>query len=54
MVKLLPVPQELKTLMTRGLYGTAGNPFLHGDPDDGERCQVLLGIIALTGWFEHL
>jgi hypothetical protein len=54
MVKLLPVPQELKTLMTRGLYGTAGNPFRHGDADDGERRQVLLGIIALTGWFEHL
>jgi len=53
MVKLLPVPKEFKTLMNRGLYGTVGNAFRHGDADDGERRQVLLGIVALAGWFEH-
>jgi len=53
MVKRLGLGQEMKTFMVRGLYGTAGNPYRHGGADSGERRQVLLGIAALAGWFEH-
>jgi hypothetical protein len=53
MVKRLKLGQELKTFMVRGLYGTTGNPYRHGGADSGERRQVLLGVAALTGWFEE-
>ena len=53
MVKRLKLEPELKTFMVRGLYGTTGNSYRHGGADSGERRQVLLGIAALTGWFEE-
>ena len=49
LVKRLPIPQELKTLMTNNVFGGIGNTYRHGEAESGERRQVLLGVVALAG-----
>jgi hypothetical protein len=53
MVKLLDIEPEFKTFIVRGIFGTVGNPFRHGDADTGHRRQVLLGVVAIAGWCER-
>ena len=53
MIKSLGLDHEFQTLLVRGLWGTAGNPYRHRGSTDNERRQVLLGVAALAGWLEQ-
>ena len=49
MVKKIVVSGELRTFIVRRAYGNAGNPFRHGDNDDGDREHALVLVIVLAG-----
>lgn len=52
-VKLMPVPAELKTFMRRAVFSGSGHTIRHGSADGVERRQVLLGVVALAAWLER-
>ena len=51
--KHLPAADDFVSFLKRQVFGTTGNPFRHGDADDGERRQALFAIAALAGWLEE-
>jgi len=52
-IKLLPVDDDYEVFMIRRLFGGTGNPHRHGTAEDGERQQVLMGVIGLAGWVDE-
>jgi len=51
-IRLLPVDEDYETFIVRRLFGGVGDPHRHGTAEDGERQQVLMGIIGLAGWMD--
>jgi hypothetical protein len=51
--KYLSAAPAYLTFLRRQVFGTTGDPFRHGDADEGQRRQVLFGIAALVGWLEE-
>jgi hypothetical protein len=51
-IREMSLDSEYRRFLHRRVFGKVGNPVRHGDVDDGERRQVLLGIVALAGWVD--
>ena len=51
--KHLPAADDFVAFLRRQVFGTTGDPFRHGDADEGERRGSPLGIAALAGWLEE-
>jgi len=52
-IKLLPVDDDYALFMIRRLFGGTGDPHRHGTAEDGERQQVLMGLVGLAGWVDE-
>jgi hypothetical protein len=52
-IKLLPVDDGYELFIVRRIFGGVGDPHRHGTAEDGEREQVLMGIIGLAGWVDE-
>jgi hypothetical protein len=48
----LGIDPDFRTFLVRLVYGKSGNPFRHGNAQDGWRRTGLLLVVALVGWLD--
>ncbi len=53
LVKRMAIDDDYAVFVVRRVFGGTGNAFRHGRAVDGERDQVLFGVVALAGWVNY-